>query len=248
MMELMLYFAALIMEVYALNIYETNSRQINCKKSRIDRNVTLAKGYDAGKFVRSRIPVKTMKDCVAECCRTRGCDVAFFTNSTCYKVKCRSLTSCEPSGNDNPNMNTLISYVARPSVLRMLEASRTGEPAIEDELISEFTSDSPFAPDRTSSDSMGDSDDPMEFVYSQRRARKEWKDMVIAVGCGFMATAVGVVGVIMMTRRLVDDDEFDYVMNERVNLSKTDSQCSVSDAVVINTSNSQPTNGGTKPG
>ena len=34
----------------------------------------------------------------------------------------------------------------------------------------------------------------------------ELKDLVVAVGCGLIAVVIGVSGVIMMTRRLVEDD------------------------------------------
>ena len=32
------------------------------------------------------------------------------------------------------------------------------------------------------------------------------KDLILAVGCGLIAVMVGVVGVIMMTRKLVEDE------------------------------------------
>ena len=37
----------------------------------------------------------------------------------------------------------------------------------------------------------------------------ELKDPVVAVGCGLIAVVIGVSGVIMMTRRLVEDHSFE---------------------------------------
>ena len=36
---------------------------------------------------------------------------------------------------------------------------------------------------------------------------REAKDIVIAIGCGFVAVIIGVGGVVVMTRKLVEDDD-----------------------------------------
>ena len=206
----------------ALDIYETGSRHIDCKKSKIDRNVTLASGKGAGQFFKANSSVNTMKQCIAQCCRMKGCDIAFFSNKACYSVKCKSLDSCAPTKNEDQTKDIEISYVARPSSTRLLEASKTGEPALEDELVSEFINENPFFEEKDNNEGLGD--DSMKILYPHNRSLREWKDLIMAIVCGFVATAVGVAGVVMMTRRLTENEEFDYVMNDRVDLSDKESE------------------------
>ncbi len=39
-----------------------------------------------------------------------------------------------------------------------------------------------------------------------RRTDRQVKDLVLAIGCGLIAVIAGVAGVILMTRRLVEDE------------------------------------------
>ena len=87
--------------------------RINCKESKIDKNVTLAEGRNAGRFLKANKSITSMKQCVSQCCGIRDCDLAFMLNKDCYSVICDSLESCAPKKNKKGSKDTLIAYVAR---------------------------------------------------------------------------------------------------------------------------------------
>ena len=93
-----------------------NDQEVQCEKSRIDHNVTLASGHHAGVFLKANKSIVTMKRCLQQCCQMHGCDVAFFSNGACYSVKCTSLDTCAPTMNLDKRMMIAISYVAKPKV------------------------------------------------------------------------------------------------------------------------------------
>jgi len=93
-----------------------NDQEVQCEKSRIDHNVTLASGHHAGVFLKANKSIVTMKRCLQQCCQMRGCDVAFFSNGACYSVKCTSLDTCAPTMNLDKRMMIAISYIAKPKV------------------------------------------------------------------------------------------------------------------------------------
>ena len=94
-----------------------HEQEIQCEKSRIDHNVTLASGHHAGVFLKANKSIVTMKRCLQQCCQMKGCDVAFFSNGACYSVKCTSLDTCAPTMNSDKGMMLAISYVAKPKVI-----------------------------------------------------------------------------------------------------------------------------------
>ena len=94
-----------------------DDKEIQCEKSRIDHNVTLASGHHAGMFLKANKSIVTMKRCLQQCCQMKGCDVAFFTNGACYSVKCTSLDTCAPTMNSDKRMLVAISYVAKPKIV-----------------------------------------------------------------------------------------------------------------------------------
>eukprot|EP00794_Sanderia_malayensis_P012892 gene12892-14218_t len=150
----------------------------------------------------------------------KGCDVAFMANKQCYSVMCKSIESCAPKQNDNSQMKTLVSYVAKLSKdhPKYTETSSDGEPEISDEFAAEYTEENPF-----SSDDDANEEEDTEVAEVQRlmakRSRTQIKDLVLAVGCGLVAVTVGVAGVIMMTRRLVEDEgrglAYDWMSSKR---------------------------------
>lgn len=95
-----------------LDIAEPFGR-VNCKESKIDKNVTLAEGSNAGRYLKANNSITSMRQCVAQCCRIQGCDVAFMVNKECYSVLCKSLDSCAPKQNEMESMHTLVAYVAK---------------------------------------------------------------------------------------------------------------------------------------
>lgn len=177
-----------------------NERIVECEKSKVDHNVTLASGHHAGVFLKANKSIVTMKRCLQQCCQMKGCDVAFFSNGACYSVKCSSIDSCAPRMNLDKRMMISISFVAKPKVTFNRVTSEKGvEREVTDNLIAEVTPESPFVDD--------DNFDENPVTVRSHDQWKETKEAVLAVVCGFVAVAVGVAGVIIMTRQLVDDDE-----------------------------------------
>lgn len=107
-----------ILTINAIQVSETrHDKEVQCEKSRIDHNVTLASGHHAGMFLKANKSIVTMKRCLQQCCQMKGCDVAFFSNGACYSVKCTSLDTCAPTMNSDKRMMVAISYVAKPKVI-----------------------------------------------------------------------------------------------------------------------------------
>ncbi|XP_066935287.1 uncharacterized protein [Clytia hemisphaerica] len=179
-----------------------HDREVQCEKSRIDHNVTLASGHHAGVFLKANKSIVTMKRCLQQCCQMKGCDVAFFSNGACYSVKCSSIDTCAPTMNSDKRMMVAISYVAKPKVTsKQVSVDKGVEREVTDNLIAEVTRESPFLVD---DDNLVDQSPVPSKHHS---AWRETKDAILAVICGCVAVAAGVVGVIMMTRRLVEEDE-----------------------------------------
>ena len=87
--------------------------RVDCKESRIDKNITLIEGRNAGRFLKANKSISNMKQCVAQCCGVGGCDLAFMVNNQCYSVICESLESCAPKKNRDGKMRTMVAYVAK---------------------------------------------------------------------------------------------------------------------------------------
>lgn len=198
----------------SIEISDSLGDHVVCTKSKIDHNVTLASGHHAGSFLKANKSIKTMKRCVQQCCQMKGCDVAFFSNSACYSVKCTNFETCAPVANTNKRMKTSISFVARPkrkdsgtsSGGDLRKTDKTGEPALSEDLIAEVTNESPFRNDENNLRY----NENLNFKKIKRHRRESWseyRDIIIALTSGFAAVAVGVLGVITMTRKLVEDDD-----------------------------------------
>ena len=142
-----------------------------------------------------------------------GCDVAFFTNDACYSVKCHNIESCAPTRNTDSRRRTDIAFVARPKHPNQqadIVAKGEGEPALTDNLIAEVTNESPFV----NADGSVIGRRPLsreQRLRGMKRYRRntwtEYRDIIIALTSGFAAVAVGVLGVVTMTRKLVEDDD-----------------------------------------
>lgn len=209
----------ILREAYSLDIAEPFGR-INCKESKIDKNVTLAEGRDAGRYLKANSSIANMKQCVSQCCRLKGCDVAFMVNKDCYSVLCRSIESCAPKQNDNKDMKTKVAYVAKLNKdhPKYLSSSSEGEPEVSEDLEAEYTEENPFS---FEDDDMSDDDanSAETLKLKKRRSNRQIQDLVLAVGCGIVAVVVGVAGVIIMTRRLVEDEgrgvAYDWMSTKR---------------------------------
>lgn len=191
-----------------IEISESLGDHVVCTKSKVDHNVTLASGHHAGSFLKANQSIKTMKRCVKQCCQMKGCDVAFFTNGACYSVKCSSIESCAPTANTNKRMKTSIAFVARPKRRDGYDiiTEKDAEPAVTDNLIAEVTNESPFLNDDVSA-RIGPNQRLRKLKRFRRESWSEYRDIIIALTSGFAAVAVGVLGVITMTRKLVEDDD-----------------------------------------
>jgi len=189
------------------NLEMINTENTPCKKSSVNYNVTLSKGAKAGKYYKMA-GINKMDECIGHCCGSKRCDVAFMVNKNCYLVKCHNSDSCVLKQSDNPKFDTMLSVVSKPNE-KAVEGESKGEPAIEENLqekASGTETTEPFIVDTK--------DDDMTTVTAfgtgkTKRSKRSSDviDMVVAVGCGTVAVAVGVAGVIVMTRRLIDNNK-----------------------------------------
>ncbi|EDO31448.1 predicted protein [Nematostella vectensis] len=164
-----------------------------CSRSAVDYNVTLAKGGKAGKYFKIN-DVHNIDGCLRECCGAKRCDVAFMVRDTCYLVQCFSAESCDVTQSVRPEIQTILSVAA-------VEKASGAEPAIEENLA---VSNSPYVNDGeelTTISAFGTG------KYKRTKRSSDIIDLVVAVGCGTVAVCVGVAGVIMMTRRLIDNSK-----------------------------------------
>lgn len=199
-------FSLLSLTVAKLELIASNKTP--CRKSSVNYNVTLSKGAKAGKYYKMT-SIDNMDECVGHCCRSKICDVAFMVNKNCYLVKCNNSDSCELKQSDNPKFDTMLSMVSKSNT-KSIEGESKGEPAIEENLqekasgvetVEPFIQVDPEEDDMTTVTAFGTG-------KSKRSKRSsDLIDMVVAVGCGTVAVAVGVAGVIVMTRRLIDNNK-----------------------------------------
>ncbi|XP_032226502.2 uncharacterized protein LOC5502348 isoform X2 [Nematostella vectensis] len=172
-----------------------------CSRSAVDYNVTLAKGRKAGKYFKIN-DVHNIDACLRECCGAKRCDVAFMVRDTCYLVQCFSAESCDVTQSVRPEIQTILSVAGRrDSKIKQVEKASGAEPAIEENLA---VSNSPYVNDGeelTTISAFGTG------KYKRTKRSSDIIDLVVAVGCGTVAVCVGVAGVIMMTRRLIDNSK-----------------------------------------
>lgn len=195
------------LSIAAANLELISSDKTPCKKSAVNYNVTLSKGAKAGKYYKMA-EINKMDECLGHCCGSRRCDVAFMVNKNCYLVKCFNSDSCALKQSDNPKFDTMLSVVSKPKA-KTTKGEGKGEPAIEENLqekASGTETTEPFIVD--------DGEDDMTTVTAfgtgntkRTKRSSDVIDMVVAIGCGTVAVAVGVAGVIVMTRRLIDNNK-----------------------------------------
>lgn len=82
-------------------LFEGEDLPLLCNHVGHSNNVTLRGGINAGKFTK-RENATSLDDCIEECCRDEGCDVAFELEHACYSVNCFSAKLCEVVPNSNP--------------------------------------------------------------------------------------------------------------------------------------------------
>ncbi|XP_022802620.1 uncharacterized protein LOC111340100 [Stylophora pistillata] len=184
-----------------------SSDKTPCRKSSVNYNVTLSKGAKAGKYYKM-IGIKEMDRCVKHCCGSKRCDVAFMVNKNCYLVKCHNSDSCDLKKSDNSKFDTMLSVVSK-SKLKEAKGEGKGEPALEENLqekASGIETTEPFIVEKP--------DDDMTTVTAfgtgktkRTKRSSDIIDMVVAIGCGTVKKTVGVAGVIVMTRRLIDNNK-----------------------------------------
>ena len=73
---------------------KSKSKNKTCAHSEVYEEVTLRKGYKAGKFT-SHGKVNSTDQCVDFCCRQQGCDLIFMFLNNCFTVSCSSGIACE---------------------------------------------------------------------------------------------------------------------------------------------------------
>ena len=71
----------------------TENKQELCSHTKAESGVTLRGGYYAGVFTRQD-NATSLKECVSECCRMSGCNLAFMVANICYAVQCFSEEKC----------------------------------------------------------------------------------------------------------------------------------------------------------
>ncbi|XP_020601860.1 uncharacterized protein LOC110040941 [Orbicella faveolata] len=195
------------LSIAAANLELISSDKTPCKKSAVNYNVTLSKGAKAGKYYKMA-GINKMDECLGHCCGSRRCDVAFMVNKNCYLVKCFNSDSCALKQSDNPKFDTMLSVVSKPKA-KTTKGEGKGEPAIEENLqekASGTETTEPFIVDN------GEDDMTTVTAFGTGNTKRTKRssdviDMVVAIGCGTVAVAVGVAGVIVMTRRLIDNNK-----------------------------------------
>lgn len=193
--------------IAAANLELISSDKTPCRKSAVNYNVTLSKGAKAGKYYKMA-GINKMDECLGHCCGSKRCDVAFMVNKNCYLVKCFNSDSCALKQSDNPKFDTMLSVVSKPDA-KTTKGELKGEPAIEENLqekASGTETTEPFIVDN------GDDDMTTVTAFGTGNTKRTKRssdviDMVVAIGCGTVAVAVGVAGVIVMTRRLIDNNK-----------------------------------------
>lgn len=73
---------------------KSKSKNKTCAHSEVYEEVTLRKGYKAGKFT-SHGKVNSTEQCVDFCCRRPRCDLIFMFLNNCFTVSCSSGVACE---------------------------------------------------------------------------------------------------------------------------------------------------------
>lgn len=180
-----------------------------CEDTKFDQNVTLAAGLNAGHFRKLNRSVHTMRSCLSRCCAHPSCDVALLRREECFLVRCRNLISCAPTREIDGTSQ--IAYIAREKTHTVSIGDGRGEPVMGDFMTAENVWESPSNIREIPFDMSADNIAKMSLAAAPSRDQdaKHWKDMILAIVCGVVATCVGVAGAIMMTRRLIDDDDDD---------------------------------------
>jgi len=199
-------FLLLHIGIAAANLELISSDKTPCRKTAVNYNVTLSKGAKAGKYYKIA-GINKMDECVVHCCGSKRCDVAFMVNKNCYLVKCFNSDSCALKQSDNPKFDTMLSVMSKTKA--KMKGEGKGEPAIEENLqekASGTETTEPFIVDN------GEDDMTTVTAFGTGNTKRTKRssdviDMVVAIGCGSVAVAVGVAGVIVMTRRLIDNNK-----------------------------------------
>lgn len=177
---------------------------IPCASSSVNYNVTLSKGTKAGRFYKLD-DVTNMEGCLEHCCKAKKCDVAFVVSNKCYLVGCHDKESCKIKRSENAKLQTSLAVVPRFHSKKSSIGSG-GEPEISENLQAKASNSNPFVIEETNKNAQN----VHAFgTTSSKRSKRSSDviDLVVAVGCGTIAVAVGVAGVIMMTRRLIDKNK-----------------------------------------
>ena len=98
----------------------TERKSINCETESPLYGVTLKGGFRAGKFVSKGI-TESIDSCVALCCQSSTCDLAFMIQNVCFNVHCNNSVDCGPiTAHNTEKYHPMIVYVRRSGEIEKL--------------------------------------------------------------------------------------------------------------------------------
>ena len=101
---------------------KSKSRNKTCAHSDVYEEVTLRKGYKAGKFT-SHGKVNSTDQCVNFCCRQSGCDLIFMFLNNCFTVSCSSGVACEIVSARQSRFKPRVVYLIKNTSTKLIKPS-----------------------------------------------------------------------------------------------------------------------------
>ena len=102
---------------------KSESKNKTCAHSDVYEEVTLRKGYQAGKFT-SRGKVNSTDECVDFCCRQPGCDLIFMFLNNCFTVSCSSGVACEIVSARQSRFKPRVVYLIKNNSTKLIKPSQ----------------------------------------------------------------------------------------------------------------------------
>ena len=101
---------------------ESKSKNRTCAHSEVYEEVTLRKGYKAGKFT-SHGKVNSTDQCVEFCCRHSRCDLIFMFLNNCFTVSCSSGVACEIVSARQSRFKPRVVYLIKNNSTKLIKPS-----------------------------------------------------------------------------------------------------------------------------
>jgi len=101
---------------------KSNSKNKTCAHSEVYEEVTLRKGYKAGKFT-SHGKINFTDQCVDFCCRQSGCDLIFMFLNNCFTVSCSSGVACEIVSARQSRFKPRVVYLIKNNSTKLIKPS-----------------------------------------------------------------------------------------------------------------------------